>query len=201
MAIALIALTIGFTAGLKPGPLGVFVIHQTMARGYRHGLMASLAPIITDGPIILLAIFFSQQATNLDWLIALISLLGGTYMAYIAHKIFTTKYSDYTDDRGFRDSGFIGAIKLNIVNPSPYVFWFTIGSSFMAQGTTTEALIFVAGVFISLSATKFCVAFAIKTLGDRFSSRIYDAMLKFLAIPLIIFSAHLFYRGAHILIQ
>ena len=51
------ALSFGLAAGLKPGPLGIVVIQQTLSRGLRSGLRASMAPLITDGPIAILAVF------------------------------------------------------------------------------------------------------------------------------------------------
>jgi hypothetical protein len=47
------ALSFGLAAGLKPGPLGIIVIQQTLSKGLRAGVRASLAPLITDGPIII----------------------------------------------------------------------------------------------------------------------------------------------------
>ncbi len=53
MELIIAALTLGMTAGLKPGPLGIYVIHQTLLHGARSGLLASFAPFVSDGPIIL----------------------------------------------------------------------------------------------------------------------------------------------------
>ena len=50
------ALAFGLAAGLKPGPLGVVVIQQTLSHGLPGGLKASMAPLITDGPIIIAAL-------------------------------------------------------------------------------------------------------------------------------------------------
>jgi threonine/homoserine/homoserine lactone efflux protein len=43
------ALSFGLAAGLKPGPLGIIVIQQTLSKGLSAGVRASLAPLITDG--------------------------------------------------------------------------------------------------------------------------------------------------------
>jgi threonine/homoserine/homoserine lactone efflux protein len=87
MQFALAALTFGLVAGLKPGPLGVFVIHQTMARGYYQGFIASLAPLLTDGPIILLALLLTLQLNDLNWFISIISIMGSAYLLSISYKI------------------------------------------------------------------------------------------------------------------
>lgn len=51
------ALSFGLAAGLKPGPLGIVVIQQTLTKGLLSGFRASLAPLITDGPIIIVALW------------------------------------------------------------------------------------------------------------------------------------------------
>ena len=58
------ALSFGLAAGLKPGPLGVIVIQQTLSRGLPAGVRASLAPLVTDGPIIIAALWFLSWLTD-----------------------------------------------------------------------------------------------------------------------------------------
>ena len=67
------ALSFGFAAGLKPGPLGVIVIQQTLSRGLPAGVRASLAPLITDGPIIIAALWFLSQFKSIDLFAAALS--------------------------------------------------------------------------------------------------------------------------------
>jgi threonine/homoserine/homoserine lactone efflux protein len=69
-------LSFGLAAGLKPGPLGVIVIQQALSRGLLAGVRASLAPLITDGPIIIAALWFLSQFKSIDlFAAALIPLL------------------------------------------------------------------------------------------------------------------------------
>jgi threonine/homoserine/homoserine lactone efflux protein len=100
MYFVIAAITFGLVAGLKPGPLGVFVIHQTMSKGYFQGFLSSLAPILTDGPIILLALLLTLQVNDLNWFVSLISILGAVYLTNISYKIFTAPGSVAPYDRG-----------------------------------------------------------------------------------------------------
>ncbi len=195
MFFAISALTLGLAAGLKPGPLGIFVIHQTMSRGTLHGFLASLAPIITDGPIIGLALLLSFQVDELDNFIGLLSLLGSLYLAFIAYKTFNTSSSIHPLSRQGSSSSLGTAIKINFLNPAPYIFWLTIGSSYLLMGTTIEAVIFIFCALLSLCLTKFTVAFLFKQLGSRFNHKIYALILKSLSVPLIIFSIQLLITG------
>ena len=71
------ALIFGLTAGFKPGPLGIVVIQQTLAYGLKHGIRASLAPIITDGLIIFVTLAILTQFKDMD-LFKRATIEGGT---------------------------------------------------------------------------------------------------------------------------
>lgn len=198
MELALIGLTMGVTAGMNPGPLGVYIIHQTMAKGPRHGLLASLAPWLTDGFMILLALLMTVNLKEVDWFISAISIAGAIYLAYLAYKMLKVKGD--VDPSAGKSSGssLLTAMKVNLLNPLPYIFWFTIGAGYISKGTGAEPLLFVFGTLFGLSSTKFVVALAIKFLGDRFSPKVYAAILRALGLPLIFFSGQLFYDGIKI---
>jgi threonine/homoserine/homoserine lactone efflux protein len=197
MNFALAALTFGLAAGLKPGPLGVFVIHQTMSKSNRHGMLASMAPLLTDGPIILLALLLTLGLDDIGWFISGISIVGAIYLATIAYKIFNAPVSinPNTNPSVDDDSGFFTAVKINFLNPSPYIFWLTIGSSYILMGTMLDASIFVICTLVSLCVTKYIVALSIKTLGQRFNPKVYSAILRSLSLPLLVFSIQLLYTG------
>ncbi|MFL0800348.1 MAG: LysE family transporter [Agarilytica sp.] len=198
MSFALAALTFGLVAGLKPGPLGVFVIHQTMSKGNCSGFMASLAPIVTDGPIILLALLLTLQLKDISWFISAVSVFGSIYLAHIAYKIFKAPLSINPRGNGSKNSSLATAVKINFLNPAPYIFWLTIGSSYIFMGSNFDAGVFIVCAIFSLCGTKFVVALTIKNLGEQFSPRVYSVMLKSLSVPLLVFSGQLLISGISI---
>lgn len=184
----------GITAGIKPGPLGIFVIHQTLSRGTAVGLRSCFAPFISDGPIIAIALLVTVHLQSIQWFLVSISILGGFYLFFIAYKIWKSSHT-IGDTTQSPKSTFFMAVKINLLNPAPYIFWFTIGSSYISKGTAFEATIFIFFCLFSLALTKFFLAFTIKKLGDRFNTTIYTALLKSLSIPLVIFACLLIYDG------
>lgn len=199
MFFALTAISLGLVAGLKPGPLGVFIIHQTLSKSRVDGFLASLAPIITDGPIILLSLFLALTLKEVALFIGIISLFGSAYLIYIAYKILKAPARIQPEAKSKGSESLITAIKINFLNPAPYLFWTSIGSSYILMGSNFEAGIFIVCALLSLCLTKFMVAIAIKELGEHFSPKIYATLLKSLAIPLFLFSGQLFYNGLNIL--
>ncbi|MES9852163.1 MAG: LysE family transporter [Candidatus Thiodiazotropha sp. L084R] len=85
------ALIFGLTAGLKPGPLAFVVIQQSLTHGFRSGLKASLAPLITDGPIILCTIFIIGRMDDYHRLLGFMSLIGGVFLLYLAYNTVRIK--------------------------------------------------------------------------------------------------------------
>ena len=119
------ALSFGLAAGLKPGPLGVVVIQQTLSKGLPAGVRASLAPLVTDGPIIIAALWLLTQFKSIDLFAAVLGFLGGLYLVWLAIKILKARNISLTEKLNFKNSLFT-AVKVNLLNPGPYIFWFTV---------------------------------------------------------------------------
>ena len=81
------AFVFGLTAGFKPGPLGIVVIQQTLTHGLSYGIRASLAPIITDGPIIFAALVILTQFKDIALFVGVLSFVGGLYLLWLSLKI------------------------------------------------------------------------------------------------------------------
>ena len=189
MEIIIAAMTLGATAGLKPGPLGIYVIHQTLSHGARAGLLASVAPFISDGPIILGSFLLVNTFKQFDLFITTVSVLGAMYIAYIAIKIITTR--PVALQPAHAPSSFLTAVKINLLNPAPYIFWSTVGGTYLLQNDLIDAAVFAVLFLTTLSLTKFIMAISIKQLGDRFSDRLIAHLLKLLAILLMFFAVRL----------
>ncbi|MBS0337817.1 MAG: LysE family transporter, partial [Proteobacteria bacterium] len=85
------ALSFGLASGIKPGPLGIIVIQQTLSRGLPAGVRASLAPLVTDGPIIIAALWFLSQFKSIDLFVAGLGVLGGLYLLWLAARMFRVR--------------------------------------------------------------------------------------------------------------
>ena len=79
------------------------------------------------------------------------------------------------------------AVKVNLLNPGPYLFWFTVGGSYIVRGTTTESLVFVVTAIGTLIAAKIAVALLAANFLPSLESRGYLATMKVLAAILAVF--------------
>lgn len=189
------AITFGLAAGLNPGPLGVFVLHQTITRGNRYGLIASLIPFFTDIPIVLLILLLSVNLGKLEWFTSAISIAGAIYLLTFAKKIFYSTDNTHNKPTDKKIVNWLSGVKLNILNPIPYIFWGTVGSVYIINDSYQQTFIFVLCLLSTISITKFTLALLIKTLGDRFNKNVYTSILKILSIALVFFSAKLLFSG------
>ncbi len=123
-----------------------------------------------------------------------ISILGAIYFIYLAVKIVKAPHSINPSTSG-GSSGLLGAVKVNLLNQSPYIFGLTIGGGIISKGTTNERVLFIISALGTLSLTKFAVAVHMQKLGKRFNPKVYSAVLRSLSTPLFIYSGQLFYSS------
>lgn len=178
------ALSFGLASGIKPGPLGIFVIQQTLSKGLSAGVRASLAPLITDGPIIIAALWLLSIFKNIDLLAAALGLAGGIYLLWLAAKIFRVQHISWSAK--LRSQGSLAtAVKLNFLNPGPYLFWFTVGGSYIIRGSAFESAVFVVTAIGALIAGKVAVAVLASRFIPALESRGYLLVMKLLAATMV----------------
>ncbi len=182
----LAAFIFGLTAGFKPGPLGVVVIQQTLAHGLKHGIRASLAPIITDGPIIFAVLIILAQFKDIALFIGILSFLGGLYLLWLSLKILKLKEINISSSLGTPTS-LVTAIKVNLLSPNPYLFWFTVGGAYLASGNQTESIVFVTVAIGTLVLSKMVVAWVASNFRGLLDSRAYLWVMRILGALLSIF--------------
>ncbi len=125
---------LAFAAVLQPGPLQAYFLSSVAQRGWRSTLPAALAPICSDGPILLIVLFVLTRLP--DAAARLLQAAGGLLLLYFAWSA----YRDWRkgpapeaagDSRGTRT--LIEAIGINLLNPNPWLGWsLVMGPAFLA---------------------------------------------------------------------
>jgi len=188
------ALSFGVAAGLNPSPLSIIVIQQTLSKGLIGGFRTSLAPLITDGPIILATLWLLSHFKNISWFVASLSLLGGIYLIWVAIKMIFINTSILTKRLAEKGS-FIQAIKIHFLNPNPYLFWFTIGGSYILRGNTLQSAIFIGTAIFTIIASKFALALLVSFFKMDINSRGYLFIMKILAMIMAVFGSLSIYQA------
>jgi threonine/homoserine/homoserine lactone efflux protein len=181
---------LGVTAGIYPGPLLTLVISETLKHDTRAGIKVAIAPLITDGPIILISIFILTKISNINSILGLISLLGAIFLSYIAYESLTIKKVSLNLDK--KEQSLKKGVITNALSPHPYLFYFSVGGTIMLRALDSNffaLLLFISSFLIFLVGSKIILALIVSKSKTFLQSKFYIYTIRFLGIVLLIFAA------------
>lgn len=189
LAYLLPGLALGLSAGISPGPLLTLVMTQTLKHGVGEGVKVSLAPLLTDLPIIIVALLILDRLTSLGPVLGAISLFGAGYLGYLGYESLVFK-GDMPADRVEAPRSIRKGIIANFLNPSPYMFWFTIGGPLMLKAfnlSPLAAVLFIVPFYSLLVGAKCMVAVIAGRSRHFLKSRYYVVTVRGLGLVLCFF--------------
>ncbi len=181
----------GLSGGLSPGPLLMLVITESLKHGTGAGIKVAMAPLITDAPILLLAVTVVSQLKDIHFVLGLISLGGACYLVYLGYESVVFRGAELATD-GSRPKSLKKGIIANFLNPSPYLFWFSIGAPIVIKAAGVRPLgpvIFICGLYLLLVGSKVVVAVLTAKSRRFLKSRGYVFTIRILGIVLLLFAA------------
>jgi threonine/homoserine/homoserine lactone efflux protein len=113
-----------FAAAIQPGPLQAFLLSSVAQKGWRRTLPASLAPLVSDGPIAVLVLFVLNRVPAS--LATLLQAAGGVLLLYYAwgsYRHWRRQSVSSESAEGRTPSTLLQAAAVNILNPNPYLGW------------------------------------------------------------------------------
>ncbi len=156
----ILGLSLGWAAGIAPGPLHTLVLTTSLQRGFAAGARVAVAPLLTDLPIVTLSVLAvgALPAGAPRWLAA----VGGSYVAYLG--VVTVREaaagpsagSVGTAQRDLR-RGFV----TNFLNPHPWIFWMGVGAPILVgawERGPFPAVAFLVAFYGLLVGTKLVLA-------------------------------------------
>ena len=187
---------LGLSGGLSPGPLTALVISQTLRFGSREGMLVALAPILTDGPLVLAAGFLVSVAAGMDGVLGALSVLGAFVVAYLAWDAYNAQIPSV--EEGGEPRSIVKSIAVNLVNPHPYVFWFMVGGPLVARALAKGGLhltSFLVGFFVCLVGAKLALALITQHFRDWLLGPPYRTVMRGLSVALLVFAGLMFMDG------
>jgi len=186
----LMGIMFGLGAGLTPGPLMTLVFTETLKHGTKEGLKISMAPLITDLPIILLSILLLSRISGFDRLIGIISLIGAGYIIFLGFQSIT--FSGITMDQDMPAPQSIRkGILANIFNPNPYIFWVSVGAPIVIKALDASilaAFAFLFAMYFCLVGSKMLTALILGKSRQFLKNRYYINILRLLGVSLLAFA-------------
>lgn len=185
----------GLAGGLSPGPTMTLVIAQTLRHGRREGIKVAIAPLLTDAPIVILAMFV-MRFIETDRLLAGVSVIGAMFLLYLAYESFNAR-APQLGAENVNPASVQKGVLANFFNPHPWMFWLTVGGPVMQraiESSIAAALLFLVSQYVCLVGAKILIA-AVVERGRGRLGRGYSIVMRLLAVTLVIFAV-LFLRQA-----
>ncbi len=183
-------IVLGLAAGFSPGPLTVLVISETLRHGLPAGVKVSLAPLLTDLPIIALAALLLDRLSSHPAAFGVIALLGGCFLLHLGIGSLRQRGIDIHAVRPGSGS-LLRGVAANLLNPNPYVFWIGVGTPILLNAldrSWTHALAFAAGFFCCLVGAKLLLARLVEGSRAFLSSGTYRWVMRILAVLLLAYA-------------
>ncbi len=195
-------ISIAFAAGAQPGPFTTFLIGRTLAQGWRKSIILVLTPLVTDVPIIVLALIILKQFP--PELIRLVQLVGGLYLLWIAYgswkqfRAGTISFKADDSSAGVSQQKLLmqGAV-MGWLSPGPYIFWATLNGPLLVRGLNESVLSGVGfllgfyGTFIGILSLYVLVFDRLRRIDERVTRGIIVVTL----IVMVVFGFWLIGQG------
>lgn len=196
LAYVLQGLTLGVAAGAQPGPFQTYIITQALANGWRKTLIAAFAPLVSDGPIIILAVFvLKQMPASLQ---RGLYIAGGIFILYLAWSSFQQwRTFDASAEEKNTQQSLWKAATMNFVSPGPYIFWSLVSGPLLLKGWSEAPsngigfLVAFYGTMISLNIVLIILVGVASQIGER----LRRGLLLFASIALFLFGLYQLYLG------
>jgi threonine/homoserine/homoserine lactone efflux protein len=198
----------GVSAGTSFGPLHTILLNVTLEKGWRHGLWIVISPLITDIPIVLLAVLVLNQLPAQA--LTLLQIFGGFVVLYLALRTYlqlrrappsALKAGDLAIAQTPTYQTLLKGMAVNLTNPAPYIFWGTLMGPLLMRALS-ESLLHAAAFLLSFYGTFLGLMAVFMIVFDRMRSlpsRVVRGLSYFSVLVLCILGAVLIISGVNAL--
>ena len=190
--------TYAFAAAIQPGPFQTFIISKTLENGWKKTLPAAFAPILSDGPIILLVLFVLSKIPQ--ELIRFLQIGGGLlllYFAYSSFRSFLNFEKLKKPETKQNDSTLFKAVLVNVINPAPYLGWSLIMGPLFIKGYNQAAangIALIAGFYITIVLCQMGIILLFG-LARNLGPKVTRLTLGIASAGLVAFGVYLLWQG------
>ena len=190
----------GFSAAVQPGPFQTYLISQTLLNGWRRTLIAALAPLVSDG-LIIVTVLFVLTRVPATFRLAL-QLAGGVFILYLAWGAYRAwrrfdVAAPPAPAAGAGAQSLLRAALMNFLNPNPWIFWSLVTGPILIRAweeSPDKGIAFLVGFYGAMIA---CLALIIILFGTarRLGPRVSRAALGISAVALAGFGIFQIIKG------
>lgn len=189
---------LGLGSGVAPGPLTGLTISTTMRSGLGAGLRIAIAPLLSDSIIIALSLTLVFQLP--ENAISILGIVGAVVVAFFGIEILMSARKAHTPSAGSisvprrldRLPVTLQGAAINFLNPAPWIFWVTAGSTLLVEywrESPASAIAFTVVFYILLVGVKIGIVMSLSATRHKMSTRTYRAILFGSGILLLVAAA------------
>jgi threonine/homoserine/homoserine lactone efflux protein len=163
----LLGVSLGWAAGISPGPLFALVVTTAIQKGTAAATRIAIAPLITDAPVVVLTVAVLSAVP--ERVVRLLGVVGGVYLVWLGIQEITASRSKTTVlGEEHRATDLWRGALTNVLNPQMWTFWIAVGAPIVASADSTgAAAAFLAGFYALLVGSKVVLAVAIGASRER----------------------------------
>lgn len=183
----------GFAAAMQPGPFQTYLISQTLSNGWRRTLPVALAPLISDGPIIVLVLLVLSRVP--PWWVQVLRVAGGIFVLYLAviiFKVWQKLENGIATVAQTSQRSILKAALVNLLNPGPYLYWSLVTGPILLMGwreTPANGIGMLVGFYLTLIAVLGGIILLFDTAG-RVGQKMHRALLLASVLGLVCFGVY-----------
>ena len=190
----------GFSAAVQPGPFQTYLISQTLLNGWRRTLIAALAPLVSDGLIIVTVLLI---LTRVPASVPAGAATGRRRLHPLpgvgrVPRVASLRRGCAARSRGGRgQQSLLRAALMNFLNPNPWIFWSLVTGPILIRAweeSPDKGIAFLVGFYGAMIA---CLALIIILFGTarRLGPRVSRAALGISAVALAGFGIYQIIKG------
>jgi threonine/homoserine/homoserine lactone efflux protein len=182
----LLGLSLGLGAGLAPGPLLALVIRSTLQDGIAAGARVAFSPLVTDVPIIVLAVVLASSLPEAA--LGALGIVGGVFVIWLGVEALRESPAPAEAAIGAASPqrDLLRGALTNALSPHPWMFWITVGAPILAEHGAGGSALFLGAFYLLLIGTKVAIAGALNAGRDRLlQGRGYAIVLRTSALLLL----------------
>jgi threonine/homoserine/homoserine lactone efflux protein len=175
----LLGLSLGLGAGLAPGPLLALVIRSTLQGGMAAGVRVACSPLLTDVPIIVLALVLASSLP--EEALGALGIVGGAFVIWLGVEALrdSPAPTDAAIGAASPQRDLLRGALTNALSPHPWVFWLSVGAPILADQGPGGSALFLGAFYLLLIGSKVTIAAVLHAGRERLiKGRGYTILLR-----------------------
>ena len=186
LAFGFTAFLVGFSGAIVPGPMLTASITEAVKKDYRAGTSVVIGHVIVETSMIVLLALGLSQFIGLKTPFIIICIVGGAVLVFMGVNLIKSGRSASIETTEDEPKSLHGPIYSGIItslsNPYFFMWWFTVGATFVFEGLRLAGLVGLATFLIGHWASDFSWYGFVSFCTDKGTAVAGDKTYRFILV-------------------